>query len=103
MQFINPLYLITYDEEENEIGDYKKKYKKRKVYCDINSIRQNEFYQANAVGYKPEISIVLRTMEYKSEDMAELNSVIYKILRTYDKKDGTIELILTRGVEDECS
>lgn len=102
MQFINPLYLISTSStaDDEDIGDIIKSEIKRKVYCDIISVRQSEFYQAQAIGVKPEISVVIRMFEYTGEVVAELNNIRYKILRAYDKKDGLIELILTRGVDN---
>ncbi|NLK94728.1 MAG: phage head-tail adapter protein [Clostridiales bacterium] len=101
MQFINPLYLISISSKtDDDVGDIIKSEIKRKVYCDINSIRQSEFYQAQAIGAKPEISVIIRAFEYADEVFAELNNIRYKILRTYDKGDGLIELILTRGVDN---
>lgn len=103
MQFINPLLLVTIKNTVNEIGDNIQSESIRKVYCDINSVRQTEFYQAQANGYKAELSVIVRDFEYKNEEIAEFNSIRYKILRSYDKKDGTIELTLIRGVEDASS
>lgn len=100
MKYVNPIYLITSSKVVNEIGDIISSEIKRKVYCDVNSIRQSEFYQAQANGFKAELSVLLRNFEYKNEEIAELDSVRYKILRSYDKKDGTIELTLIRGVEN---
>lgn len=101
MQFINPLYLLSISSTPDEdIGDIKKTEIKRKVYCDISSVRQSEFYQAQAIGVKPQISVIIRAFEYADEVMAELNDISYKILRTYDKGDGLIELVLTRGVDN---
>lgn len=101
MQFINPVYLISKsDETTDEKGDPIQTPIKRKLYVSVNSVRQSEFYQAQASGFKPEVSIVIRNFEYKGEEFAEVNEIEYRILRTYDKNDGTIELTLVRGVNN---
>ena len=108
MQFTTPIYLISKNNSGiDEKGDLIQKPEKRKVYSSLNSVRQSEFYQAQASGFKPEMSLIIRSFEYKGEELAEYNNIQYKILRTYDKNNGNIELTLVRGVNngnaEECN
>ena len=67
MRFINPIYLITQTNKTiNEVGDLLYENKERKVLAHKESTRQSEFYQAQAVGIKPEITFVIRFFEYKN-------------------------------------
>lgn len=101
MQFLTPIYLMRKNSNKtDDKGDLIPLFEKRKVYASLNSIRQSEFYQAQASGFKPEISLTLRIFEYKDEQLVEINQIQYKILRTYNKNDGTIELTLGRGVNN---
>lgn len=101
MQFLTPIYLIREnDSKTDEKGDLIQIPEKRKVYASLNSVRQSEFYQAQASGFKPELSLTVRSFEYNGEELAEVNKIQYKILRTYDKNNGTIELTLVRGVNN---
>lgn len=98
LQFITPIYLITNTIEINEIGDKINTISKRKVYVALSSVRQSEFYQAQAIGVKPEVLLVIRKFEYKNEMCIEYKNEKFNVLRTYDKNNGLIELTLTRGV-----
>lgn len=101
MQFLTPIYLINKNSlGTDEKGDLIHEPQRKKVYASLNSVRQSEFYQAQATGFKPEISLTIRKFEYKGEELARVNEEEYKILRTYDKNDGTIELTLVRGVNN---
>lgn len=101
MQFLTPIYLINKNSLGiDEKGDLTHEPQRKKVYASLNSVRQSEFYQAQATGFNPEISLTIRKFEYKGEELARVNEEEYKILRTYDKNDGTIELTLVRGVNN---
>ncbi len=70
-------------------------YTESKVFCNIKSITQSEFYQAQTVGLKPELKVEVK--KYNDEDHFRYNGKLYKILRTYVKNDIT-ELVLTSMV-----
>lgn len=63
------------------------------VFCNVLSVKRTEFYQAQAVGYKPE-----KVFEIKIEDFEEKYNYVryqgkdYSILRTYQADLRTIEL-----------
>ena len=70
---------------------------RRTVYCTVKSIGQTEAYQAMSVGMKPDIKIVLaHDFEYQGENLAELEGVRYRILRSYATEADGIELTLER-------
>ncbi len=101
MRFINPIYLITQTNKTiNEVGDLLYENKERKVLAHKESTRQSEFYQAQAVGIKPEITFIIRFFEYKNEEKLKYNNKIYNILRAYDKGNGTIEIICVGDVNN---
>ena len=100
MQFINPVYLITEINDVNDIGDTISTTIERKVLAHITSIKQSEFYQAQAIGLKPEITFIVRRFEYKEEQSLNYNERKYIVLRTYDRNDGNIELICIGAVNN---
>ena len=104
MKFINPIYLISVEHnEDNKIGNWIPFEKKRKVYADISSIRQSEFYNAKIAGMKPEITLSIRSFEYKNEENILFKEKKYQVIRTYDKGNGIIELVCSKfeGVKNE--
>lgn len=91
-------YILTERNTISELHRPKIVYDEKKVYCNIKSIGQSEFYQAQVAGLKPEIKV-----EVKLQDVVEnathfkYKDKIYKILRTYKLQDKT-EITLTSMV-----
>lgn len=85
------LIAITYT--KNAIGDITETTTTRQIFCDVRSVRQSEFYQAAAVGMKPEIVFVLRSIDYANETKLTYNSQDYNIIRTFTKTGELTELV----------
>lgn len=81
----------------DELHRPKATYQYSKVFCNVKSIGQSEFYQAQAAGFKPEIKIELKLINIEGVTHFKLNNVLYKILRSY-KLEDKIELTLTSMV-----
>jgi hypothetical protein len=78
---------------------------RREVFANRQSVGYSEFYKAAQAGYSAELKIIVRTEEYNGESYAEHEGKRYKILRTYETKNGEFtELTLTDLTErDEQS
>lgn len=101
MQFINVAYLISDGEQSvDEYGEASVTNDRRKVYVSEKSVKQSEFYQAQAAGFKPEVTLEIRKIEYKNEQSIEYNGSEYKVLRVYDKGDGIVEVVMYKGIND---
>lgn len=71
------------------------------VYAENISIRQTEFFQAAAIGFKPERCLKVYSFEYHGEQLCELDGERYNIYRTYSTQGSDrIELYLTAIVGD---
>lgn len=58
----------------------------RDVFAKLGSIGQQEFYQAHAVGLKPEIKFVLTDyLDYDGESLVIYEGQRYRVLRTFRK------------------
>ena len=58
----------------------------RDVFARLGSIGQQEFYQAHAVGLKPEIKFVLTDyLDYEGESLVLYEGKRYRVLRTFRK------------------
>ena len=70
---------------------------KRKVFCEVKSVGQQEAYQARATGLNPEYKLKLsHSFEYRGEKLVSFRGITFAILRTWtDEKDG-IELTIQR-------
>ena len=82
----------------DEYGDPSFQETSREVFARLGSIGQSEFYQAQAVGLKPELKFVLADyLEYNDEPLVEYNGQRYRVLRTY-RKGQELELTVYREV-----
>lgn len=81
------------------MGDIIPKESITEVYANRMSIRQSEFYQAQATGLRPELAFEIHSMEYSNQEVLEFESNKYTIIRTYDKGEF-IELICQGVVND---
>ena len=88
------LIAITY--AENSIGDITEAPTSRQVFANKKSIRQSEFYQAQASGLKPELMFEIRSIDYADEKKLSYDSLEYNIIRTYSKNGEILELICDR-------
>jgi SPP1 family predicted phage head-tail adaptor len=71
----------------------------RTVFADKKSIRSTEFYQAHAVGLKPEITLVIRQVDYAGESRLRWFGKVFDVLRTYSKNDELLELTCAKRTE----
>lgn len=60
----------------------------RAVFCNVIGVRQNEFYQAAAQGYKVELQLEIRKINYNETFITHLRhkGCVYRILRVYPAK-----------------
>lgn len=96
MMWGDVLNLISIDSAVNSLGDITETPTSRQVFCNKKSIRQSEFYQAQASGLKPEIMFEIRAIDYADEKKLSFESLEYNIIRTYSKNGETLELICNR-------
>lgn len=90
--------LISFKNEVNKVGNTIKVKRYKRIFANKKSITQNEFYQAERVGLKPQLRFEVYSIEYGNELLAKYKEVEYKIIRTYKTSADKIELIL-EGVE----
>lgn len=76
----------------------------KRVFANKLSIKQQEHYNANKIGLRPEVAFEIRFEEYEGQNIVEWQEKRYYLVRTYDnQKNGTVELYLTSeiGVQNE--
>jgi len=100
--------LIGVTETVNEYGDHVLTETRRTVLADDYSVGMTETYQAMAVGYKPEVKLVLTNwLDYCGEEFVEFvpfgrsEAVRLKILRTY-RNGEALELTCYKGVDKDA-
>ena len=99
--------VITLMKETNTVdsyGDTTQTFAERTIFAEVKSIGQSEFYQAEAVGLKPEIKFVIADFaDYQDEKKLKYTPFggteqIYTVLRTYRNKIN-LEIVCARGIE----
>lgn len=67
------------------------------VIARIRSVGQSEFYQAQALGQKPEVKAIIWAAEYDGQQRVEIGGRAYRINRTFQDGDR-MELTCQSGV-----
>lgn len=92
------LTLIQQTQGADDYGDPILTEAAREVFGRLSSIGQAEFYQAQAVGLKPELKFVLADyLDYEGETLVEYNGQRLRVLRTY-RTGQELELVLYQEV-----
>ena len=102
--FNSVIYLMKETNTVDSYGDTTQTFTERQVYAEVKSIGQSEFYQAEAVGLKPEIKFVIADFaDYQDEKQLKYTPFggveeIYTVIRTYRNKIN-LEIVCARGIE----
>lgn len=71
----------------------------REVFCNMQSVKGVEFFQAAEHGVNAVYTAVLHSYEYDNERIAKYNGNRYAVYRAYEKQDKEIvELTLAENV-----
>lgn len=73
---------------------------RRKVFCNIQSVTQSEFFAAGNAGFRAEFQVTMFGPEYHGEPEVELDGVRYSVYRTYRRRNDDIELYLRKLVSN---
>lgn len=98
--------LVAETKTVDEYGDTIIVETEKRVFARLMSVGQSEFYQAQALGLKPEIKFVLADyLDYNDEKVIKYKAFnqdeeeVYTVIRTY-RKDNTLEIVCKRGVDE---
>ena len=100
--------------KENEFGENERtfEFSSTSLFCEEKSVKYTEYYQAMQTGLRAEKIISLNIYEYYAYMKNALKKVCkvrhsitnelidYTIVREYETNNDSIELTLTRGVEN---
>lgn len=87
-------------EDSDENGNPLYNEKKRRTFAQWDGIKRSEFYQAAAVGLKPELVFRIYERCYNGERYIEHSGKRYRILRTYPLAGERLELVVTSDLEE---
>ena len=93
--------LIRRTPGRDENGDPVIQESSRTVFCGVRSIGQQEFYQASATDFHPELKLVLADyLDYQNETQVEYNGLRYRVIRTY-RAGMELELVVERAPAED--
>ena len=88
------IVLVSVITSQDTIGQVTTTTKEKSVFCNVQSISQNEFFQASKNGLNPSYKVSMFRYDYSGEKIAKYNNTEYGIYRTYIGRNDTIELYL---------
>lgn len=84
------------DTQRNDYGEPIYSEKRKRIFAVKKAVRQSEFFQAAAAGFKPEIVLEVNSFEYNNEELCYLEGKCFKIYRAYPiSRSERTELYLT--------
>lgn len=87
-------------EKRDSLNKPYKTFQKFEVFLNEKGVKRNEFYQASAQGYRAELCVEIRKVDYHRETHLEYNGIMYRIIRSYPVKNECLELICESLVSD---
>lgn len=92
----NVIYLVSDTYSKDEYGVLRKQTTERKVFCQIDSVTRNEWYEGGRSGLNPEYRMTMFRYDYDGEKVLKYSDVYYTIYRTYIARNDEIELYVER-------
>lgn len=87
----------------NEVITLIKGASRREVYCSLRSVGHNEFYEAYATEYRPELKFILADyLDYEGETYVKYGADLYRVIRTY-RTGQELELTVGRASAEEVA
>lgn len=84
----------TYQQDDN--GIWQEILEETDVFCQVNSVTRNEFFEAGRNGLNPEFEFVVFAYDYNGEKLVRYNGKTYSVYRTYRGRDDNLELYVQR-------
>lgn len=100
----NIIKLVSVSKTVNNYGDIVETPTEKLVFAELKSIGQTEFYQAQAIGLKPELKFVIADyLDYNDEKTLKYQPFHgkeeeYTVIRTY-RNGNELEITCKRGVD----
>lgn len=100
MTYDHEIILVNHSYCEDQLGNQIPVETRTPVLCGLKSVGRNEFYSAAAAGLKPTMVFVIHGYEYNGEQIIELGSERYRVVRTYAVSFEELELTCEQVVGD---
>ena len=88
--------LIGVTRTQDEYGVWRPTQTSTQVFCQVDSISQQEFYDAGRNGLNPSFKFTMFFGDYHDEPIVEYKGNQYSVYRTYYRRDDLVELYVQR-------
>lgn len=88
--------LISQDKIQDEYGVWRTIENARTVFCSVNSVTRDEFFEGGRNGLNPSYQITMFSYDYSGETIIKYEGQRYGVYRTYFGRDDSIELYVER-------
>lgn len=88
--------LIGVTRTQDEYGVWRPTQASTQVFCQVDSITQQEFYDAGRNGLNPSFKFTMFFGDYHDEPIVEYKGNQYSVYRTYYRRDDLVELYVQR-------
>lgn len=92
----NVIILIGTKKEQDDYGVWHEIPERRLVFCNVQSVTRNEFFEGGRNGLNPQYAFTIFFADYNGETMVEFNDQTYAVYRTFLRRDDTLELYVER-------
>lgn len=90
------LILYSSTSAQDEFGVFHETETSKKVYCQVQSVTQSEFFEGGRNGLNPEYKFTMFFGDYNGERTVGYNGLKYAVYRTFQAKNDNIELYVQR-------
>lgn len=73
--------LCTETEKTDSLGKPYKVFERHEVFCNEKGVKRNEFYQAQAQGYRPELCVEIKATDYNRETATKFVASLVKVFK----------------------
>ena len=91
-----PIYLITETKTQNAIGEWVAVESQRKVYANVKTVTQSEYFSASQIGLNPDYKFTMFAPDWQGEMIVEYNGYRYSVYRVYVATTDRMELYAQR-------
>lgn len=95
--------LVANTQTQDEFGVWRPTKTERQVFCSVDSVTREEFFEGGRNGLNPEYRMTMFFADYNGETEVIYNGIAYGVYRTYRAKTDVLELYVERkgGVNRE--
>lgn len=88
--------LVTVTKTQDEYGIWRTSETTKKVFCQVDSVTQSEFFEAGRNGLNPEFRFTVFFGDYSNEPIVIYKGNRYAVYRTYLTRNDRLELYVER-------